>query len=135
MSQFTLHPQLEQDCYVVTDLELCRVLLMNNSHYPWCILVPMRAALREIYELKEAEQCLLIGESSRLSRLMMARFAGEKMNVAALGNMVPQLHVHHIVRRQSDNAWPGPVWGRAPALPYSEQEAGSLCETLRTGLR
>ena len=134
MTEFKLHPQLAKDCFHVTDLSLCRLLLMNNSHYPWCILVPMRAGLREIYELEESEQQALLNESSRLSLIMMQQFDGEKMNVAALGNMVPQLHVHHIVRKQSDKAWPKPVWGNEPAAPYTEQQARVICEQLRESL-
>ena len=128
---FELHPQLAKDCFVIKDLELCRLLLMNDKNYPWCILVPMRAAKKDIYELTEPEQQQLIKESSQLSRVMMDVFQGKKMNVAALGNMVPQLHVHHIVRREGDACWPKPVWGQVPAVVYSDAEAQQLIKTLK----
>ncbi len=120
MSDFALHPQLAQDCLFVTDLELCQVLLMNDSNYPWCILVPRVNDIREVYELSADNQQILARESAQLARAMMELFAGHKMNVAALGNMVPQLHIHHIVRKRDDLAWPKPVWGIVPAVPYSD---------------
>lgn len=131
---FALHPQLAKDCFVVTDLELCRLLLMNDKNYPWCILVPMREGKKDLYELTESEQQQFIIESSHLSRVMMGLFKGKKMNVAALGNMVPQLHVHHIVRFEGDPCWPRPVWGQVPAVFYSEKEAQTLMDRIRAAL-
>lgn len=131
---FELHPQLAKDCFVITDLELCRVLLMNDKNYPWCILVPMREGKKDLYELADAEQQQFIVESSSLSRVMMHLFKGKKMNIAALGNMVPQLHVHHIVRFEGDPCWPKPVWGQVAPVLYSEKEAQSLMDRLRTAL-
>ena len=130
MSAFKLHPQLAQDCFHVADLELCQVLLMNDSNYPWCILVPRVNDIREVYELSAKQQELLAKESVQLSRAMMDLFSGYKMNVAALGNMVPQLHIHHIVRNQHDPAWPKPVWGVVPAVPYGAEVAMGLCEQI-----
>jgi diadenosine tetraphosphate (Ap4A) HIT family hydrolase len=123
MPDFQLHPQLAKDCFVISDLDLCRLLLMNDKNYPWCILVPMRVGKKDLYELSSAEQIQFIKESSRLSTVMMQLFRGKKMNVAALGNMVPQLHIHHIVRNEGDACWPKPVWGQVAALPYAELEA------------
>ncbi|HUS25384.1 MAG TPA: HIT family protein [Candidatus Binatia bacterium] len=120
---FELHPQLAADTLPVGDAPLCRVLLMNDARWPWCILVPRRAGVREIYELSDADQQQLLRESSRMGRALMQRFDGEKLNVAALGNVVPQLHVHHVVRHAADPAWPAPVWGRPPAQPYEERAA------------
>lgn len=117
---FELHPRLAADATVLGDFPLCRLLLMNDAHYPWFILVPRRAGAREIYLLDEADQRQLWRESALLSRAAMDAFRGEKLNVAALGNVVPQLHLHHIVRYATDPAWPGPVWGRLPAKPYDE---------------
>lgn len=131
---FQLHPQLAKDCMVIKDLELCRILLMNDKNYPWCILVPMRTGKKDVYELTDAEQIQLTRESARLSRVMMALFNGKKMNVAALGNMVSQLHIHHIVRQEGDPCWPKPVWGQVPALLYSDEEAQSLIAKLREAL-
>ena len=120
MSGFELHTQLAADCQPLAEAPLCRLLLMNDAQDPWCILVPRRPALREIYELDDADQAQLLAESVTLGRAMMQAFSGDKLNVAALGNMVPQLHLHHIVRRVGDPAWPAPVWGRHPAAPYTE---------------
>ena len=117
---FELHPRLNEDCVVVGDFPLCRLLLMNDASYPWFILVPRREGVREIFELSAADQQQLLHESSQLSRVIATHFKADKINVAALGNMVPQLHVHHIVRFESDPAWPAPVWGHAPASPYDD---------------
>lgn len=103
---------------------------MNDRTWPWVILVPARPGIREIYELELEDQQRLLAESSALSKDMMARFDGDKMNVAALGNMVPQLHLHHIVRFQGDPAWPGPVWGVQPPVPYDEPGLTSVREKL-----
>lgn len=111
MSTFQLHAQLKQDCFVVGQFELCLVLLLNDSQFPWFILVPQRENIREIYELQSEDQQLLIQESSYFSQQLATIFEAEKLNVAAIGNIVPQLHVHHIVRYQTDKAWPAPVWG------------------------
>ena len=115
---FALHPRLAADTVVIGDFPLCRLLLMNDAQYPWFILVPRRDNAREIYLLEERDQQQLLRESSLLSRALMDAFAGEKLNVAALGNVVPQLHVHHIVRYAADAAWPGPVFGKHPPQPY-----------------
>lgn len=117
---FTLHPQLAKDCFVLGDGPLCRLLLMNDAHYPWTILVPRRDGIREIHELTDADRRQLWDESALLSRALMKTFGGDKLNVAALGNVVPQLHVHHIVRFKTDPAWPAPVWGRMLAQAYSD---------------
>ena len=130
MESFELDSRLAADCYRVKDLELCRLLLMNNSLYPWCILVPMRKGVVDVYQLATEDQQQLTKESSRLSEIMLQLFPGEKLNVAALGNVVAQLHIHHIVRKTTDNAWPKPVWGHEPAIPYKEEQAKSLCEQL-----
>jgi diadenosine tetraphosphate (Ap4A) HIT family hydrolase len=123
MNDFELHPRLNADCFAAGDWPLCRLLMMNDSQYPWFILVPRRDGLREIHELSDADQLQFLRESVMLGRALMKAFKGEKLNVAALGNMVPQLHVHHIVRYSSDAAWPGPVWGKLPAQPYTQDAA------------
>ena len=119
---FALHPQLARDCHRLGRFELGLLLLMNDAQYPWFILVPQRAGLREVYELDEPDQALLLRESTALSRALMSAFRGDKLNLAALGNMVPQLHLHHIVRHVGDPAWPSPVWGRHPPRPYTAAE-------------
>lgn len=116
-----IHSQLSADCIVLGRFSLCHLLLMNDSNYPWFILVPDRDDIREIYQLDANDRKQLLDESCRLSEFIMRRFGGDKLNVAALGNQVPQLHLHHIVRFTADPAWPGPVWGKFPALPYTDQ--------------
>lgn len=131
---FKLHPRLAADTATVGDLPLCRLLLMNDAQYPWFILVPRRENAREIYLLEEPDQQQLLRESSLLSRALMDAFSGEKLNVAALGNMVPQLHLHYIVRYAGDPAWPGPVWGRHPPRPYADAERAERLDALRAAL-
>lgn len=120
---FELHARLTADTFVVGDWPLCRVLLMNDRQYPWLILVPRRADIRESYQLSPSDQQQLWAESIALGQAMMSLYHGDKLNVAALGNMVPQLHWHHIVRFAKDPAWPAPVWGKVPAVPYTDSEA------------
>lgn len=122
MSDFQLHPQLEKDCVVLGKFELCQVLLMNDSQFPWFILVPQRADIREIYQLSPEDQITLIQESSYLSEKLAVIFNADKLNVAAIGNIVPQLHLHHVVRYQTDKAWAAPVWGKFAAVPYTTQQ-------------
>jgi len=132
---FELAPRLAADTLPAGDWPLSRVLLMNDAQFPWVILVPRRAGVREIYELGEAERLQLWQESTELGRALMELFAtGDKLNLGALGNLVPQLHLHHIVRRVGDAAWPGPVWGRVPPLPYPDDVAASTLARLRERL-
>jgi len=131
---FSLHPQLAKDCHRLGRFELGLLLLMNDAQYPWFILVPQRAGLREIYQLDEAAQLLLWRESAALSRALMTAFRGDKLNLAALGNMVPQLHLHHIVRHAGDPAWPAPVWGRLPPRPYAPDQLEQRLAALRAHL-
>ncbi len=128
---FELHRQLAADTIVVGDLELCRVLLMNDANYPWLILVPRQAKTCEVYELSEHHQALLWQEVTAIGQAMMQALGGHKLNIGALGNMVPQLHVHVIVRQPDDAAWPGPVWGKVPAVPYDAPGLETRLEQLR----
>ncbi|MEZ5478794.1 MAG: HIT domain-containing protein [Thiolinea sp.] len=118
---FSLHPQLAQDCLVVGDLPLCRVLLMNEARYPWLILVPRRENLREIHQLEAADRLQFWQESAWVSEQLEVLFQPDKLNVAALGNMVAQLHVHHIARYRQDAAWPAPVWGKFAPEAYNAE--------------
>jgi diadenosine tetraphosphate (Ap4A) HIT family hydrolase len=127
---FNLHQRLAADTLSLGRSRLCELRLMNDSAWPWAILVPMRAGIREIYQLDEADQQRLLWESSELSRSMMALFVGDKMNVAALGNMVPQLHLHHIVRFEGDPAWPAPVWGWQAPVTYDDAGLARVREQL-----
>jgi diadenosine tetraphosphate (Ap4A) HIT family hydrolase len=128
---FELHPRLAADGVVVDDLPLSRLLLMDESAYPWCILVPRRPGIRELHELDAADRAALLDEVTRLSATMQRLFAADKMNVAALGNVVPQLHVHVIARREDDPAWPRPVWEAAPRVPYADAARAAVVARLR----
>ena len=128
--EFSLAPQLQADTHKLGDFPLCTLLLMNDVHYPWFILVPRRAGVTEIYHLSEADQVQLLHESSALAQTASDLFAAKKMNVANLGNMVSQLHVHVIVRKEDDAAWPGPVWGKVPAEPYSDAQLADIKQRL-----
>ena len=115
-------------------LELSLVLLMRDANYPWFILVPQRKDISEIYQLSPVDQQQLLRESSYLARSLNDAFAADKMNIAALGNVVPQLHIHHIVRYRHDPAWPAPVWGRLPAKPYTTEQINTVIARLKTEL-
>jgi diadenosine tetraphosphate (Ap4A) HIT family hydrolase len=120
---FELHPRLKAGCMPVGRFPLCLLLMKNDSNYPWFILVPEREGIEEIFQLSQEDQTRLILESSQLSAHLSTAFSADRMNVAALGNEVPQLHVHHVVRYATDPAWPGPVWGKVAARPYKAEEA------------
>ncbi|MGR8981360.1 MAG: HIT domain-containing protein [Gammaproteobacteria bacterium] len=121
---FQLHPRLKQDGIEIGRLELCRLLMMNDSLYPWFILVPERADVTEIYQLNKSDRLLLAEESSFVAENLAQLYRADKMNIAAIGNMVPQLHIHHIVRYKTDKAWPAPVWGKFESVPYTPQQIG-----------
>ncbi|WP_018274102.1 HIT family protein [Teredinibacter turnerae] len=131
---FKLHPQLEQDTVPVGQFKLSLVLLHRDANYPWCVLVPKRSGIREIHHLSEADQSQLIRESSHLSEVMTSLFAPTTMNVAALGNIVSQLHVHHVARFEGDAAWPASVWGVKPALAYTGEDLQARLERLQASL-
>ncbi|WP_134677341.1 HIT family protein [Ectopseudomonas khazarica] len=128
---FTLDSRLQQDCLLVGDFPLCRLLLMNDASYPWFILVPRREEVSEIFQLDGADQRQLWQETSLLAETLKDTFAADKMNVATLGNVVSQLHMHVIVRRRDDAAWPAPVWGRQPARPYGDAQIRQIIDKLR----
>jgi diadenosine tetraphosphate (Ap4A) HIT family hydrolase len=133
--EWSLHPQLAADTVPVGDLALSRVLLANDANFPWLILVPRRPGLTEIIDLEENEQVQLMGEIDAVARALKSVTECEKLNVAALGNQVPQLHVHVIGRRHSDAAWPNPVWGAAPPIVYNPTVRDGLLGALRGGLQ
>ena len=133
-SVWSLHPQLAQDTVPVGDLPLARVLLANDANYPWLILVPRLPGLIELIDLEENAQVQLLGEISETARALKKITACDKLNIAALGNQVAQLHVHIIARRRSDGAWPKPVWGVKPALAYRHGQQEILVKSLRDAL-
>ncbi|MCB1878374.1 MAG: HIT domain-containing protein [Chromatiales bacterium] len=134
MSGFELHPRLTADTRLIGDLSLCRVLLMNDARYPWVILVPRRADMREIHHLASADRIALLEESCQLADCLERLFKPDKMNVAAIGNIVPQLHLHHVCRFRGDPAWPAPVWGHSPAVAYTPESEAQRLATLRSAL-
>jgi diadenosine tetraphosphate (Ap4A) HIT family hydrolase len=133
-SAFTLDPQLERDTVAVGDLPLARVLLMNDANFPWLILVPRQAGAVEIFDLKEAVRAQLMQEIALVTRRFKALTGCDKINIAAIGNMVAQLHVHVVARHRDDPAWPRPVFGVLPPRPYAEAERTAFIETLRRKL-
>lgn len=135
MSHFQLHPRLQQDCFSVGQFALSRVLMMNDSHYPWLILVPQRPDIKEIYELQPADRQQLMQESCFLSEALVELYQPDKLNIAAIGNLVPQLHLHHVARYQTDISWPGPIWGKFPVCAYTGQVAELQITRLRERLK
>ena len=115
---FQLHPQLEADTHLICRTENCQILLMDDARFPWIVLVPEVADIRELYELNEQRQHQTYQSILRISKSLAEYSNADKMNVAALGNQVPQLHIHIIARYETDAAWPGPVWGVGQAEPY-----------------
>lgn len=119
---FELDARLEQDTVLIADWHLCQVRLMNDQRYPWVILVPKVPGVAEIHELADEQQHLLMGESIRLSKALDQLYSPHKLNIAALGNIVRQLHVHHVVRFEDDAVFPSPVWGVGTVQPYGSDE-------------
>jgi diadenosine tetraphosphate (Ap4A) HIT family hydrolase len=128
---WSLHPQLAKDTIDIGDLPLCKVLVINDANYPWLMLVPRRHEAVEIIDLDEVEQAQLMTEITRVARALKEITQCIKLNIAALGNVVPQLHVHVIARRASDPAWPRPVWGVVPPLAHDADEVQRFISALR----
>ncbi len=128
---FTLDPRLQRDTVLICEWPLSSVLLMNDARYPWLVLVPRRNATREIFELDADDQAQLGRESLRLTQQMSGYFSAHKMNVAAIGNIVSQLHIHHVARFPNDQTWPGPVWGAGSAIPYKDADLAQVIERLQ----
>ena len=131
---WSLHPRLEQDTAPVGDLPLSRLLVHNDANYPWLLLVPRRPEAREIIDLDEADRLQLMAEIAMASRALKAVTRCDKLNVAAIGNVVPQLHLHVLARRRDDAAWPKPVWGTVPARAYDLAERERFVAALRREL-
>jgi diadenosine tetraphosphate (Ap4A) HIT family hydrolase len=134
-NEWSLDRQLARDTVPVGDLALSRVLLANDTNYPWLILVPRQTGLTEIIDLTNNDQIRLLGEIAAAARTLKSVTECEKLNIAALGNVVAQLHVHVIARRHNDAAWPKPVWGVAPPLAYEPAVRNELIGVLRRGLQ
>jgi len=123
---FVLDSRLQQDSIELGRLQLCSVLLSKDANYPWFILVPRRPDVSELFDLNAADQQQLWKETTLLAEGLKAAYAADKMNVATLGNVVSQLHMHVIVRKRDDAAWPAPVWGRVPAIAYAPGQVQAL---------
>jgi len=134
MSAFVLHPRLAADTAFVADWDLSRVLLMDDARYPWAILVPRRADMTELFDLDAQDRAALTEEVARAARMLKAMTGAAKINIGALGNLVPQLHVHVVARCESDAAWPGPVWGHGAAVRYEPARRDAFVEELRARL-
>lgn len=129
---FQIHPRLLADTLPLCAWALCEVRLMNDRRFPWLILIPKRPAITEVHQLTPAEQHQLISESSRASMALEQLYIPDKINVAALGNRVPQLHWHVVARRSNDPCWPGPIWGCGQPIAYDETERARQIATLQT---
>jgi diadenosine tetraphosphate (Ap4A) HIT family hydrolase len=128
---WSLDPRLERDTAAVGDLPLARTLIMNDANYPWLILVPRQVGAVELIDLSNAQQAQLMDEISMLSRVLKDVTACDKLNVATIGNAVPQLHIHIVARHRSDAAWPKPVWGAVPARAYAESALARFITAIR----
>jgi len=127
---FELHPDLKRDGILMGKFPLCQVLLINDSNYPWFVLVPQREGISDTIDLVPGDYAQMWAESALFSTGIMTAWSGEKLNVAALGNMTPQLHIHHIVRYADDAAWPGPIWGKLPLKAYDQTGLSTVRERL-----
>ncbi|MEQ4539283.1 MAG: HIT family protein [Billgrantia sp.] len=130
MSSVELDERLVRDSYPVAELPLCQLRLMDDTRFPWLILIPRREGVSEVFDLDETDQRQLWHEASEMGRMLKAMTRADKINVANLGNVVAQLHVHVVARRQADAAWPGPVWGQGEAQPYDLDELASMRDRL-----
>lgn len=129
-----LHPLLEQDSIKLGEFTLCSLLLINDTNYPWFILLPNRENITELHHLNSQDQQQLLAESMYFSQCLEDVFQPDKLNIAALGNVVPQLHIHHIARFKSDACWPSPVWGSVVATPYTPEQSSLLKKKLKRWL-
>jgi diadenosine tetraphosphate (Ap4A) HIT family hydrolase len=131
---FQLHQRLEADTVLIGEFALCLALLSKDANYPWVILVPRRSEIKEIHQLSLEDRRQLLHESCVVAEAMEATFTPDKLNIASIGNMIPQLHLHHVVRFESDVAWPGPVWGAVAALAYEDQMLANRVAVMRQSL-
>ena len=131
---FQLHDRLKADTLLVGEFPLSLLLLSKDANYPWTILVPRCADIEEIYQLSGSDRHQLLHESCLLAEAMHTLYSPDKLNIATIGNKVPQLHMHHVARTTTDAAWPGPVWGAVPAISYSDNQLKAVVSTLQTHL-
>ena len=134
MAEFFLHTQLAQDTFFVKDLKLSKLLLMNDARFPWVVLVPREEGVKDLIDLLPSSQRTLLGEINRVSMFMKRHFNTEKLNIATIGNIVPQLHIHIVARTSKDAAWPKPVWGYGEALQYADGKELSIVAALSAAI-
>ena len=134
MADFLVHPRLAADTAFVADWRLSRVLLMDDMRYPWVVLVPRRTGVTELFDLAAEDRAMLAEETSRAAQVLKEMSGAAKINIGALGNLVPQLHVHVVARNEGDAAWPGPVWGHGTAVRYGPARRDAFVEELRARL-
>ena len=132
MTHFLLHPQLEADSFLMLDLPLSQLRLSNQKAVPWLILVPRRNDIKEMYELDKADRAQLMEEITQTAKALDQLYAPDKINIAALGNIVPQLHIHIIARFKNDPVWPAPVWGKLNSDPYTAEAIKEIKTKLNT---
>jgi diadenosine tetraphosphate (Ap4A) HIT family hydrolase len=135
VTQFLLHPQLAADTTFIGEFPLCQVLLASDGNFPWLILVPKINDITEFHQLNDEQQAQFLIESNTVSRLLKDGLSADKINIAALGNMVPQLHIHHVARFKEDACWPKPIWGQIPAISRTPQQAAQLITIISTRLK
>ena len=135
MAEFELHPQLSADTLTLGNFPLCQLLLAKDGNYPWLILVPRVADISEFHQLTATQQAQYLLESNAVSLVLSNQLYADKINIAALGNMVPQLHIHHVARFKHDPSWPKPIWGQVPAITRSEQAIATLTELFMSSLQ
>jgi diadenosine tetraphosphate (Ap4A) HIT family hydrolase len=135
MTEFNLDPRLAEESVAIAQLSLCVVRLRNDARFPWCILIPMRPLITEVYELSEADQALLMLETARVAKVLDSIYSPHKVNIGALGNQVAQLHMHVVARRSGDAAWPGPVWGAGQRIAYGNEELMRNAQLISARLR
>lgn len=131
---FQLHPQLEKDSFLIRETSLCEIRLINNALFPWVILVPKHNEIKEFLDLSPQDQQTLWQDITHISKKMQQHYNPDKLNVAMLGNMVPQLHIHIIARFKEDTAWPNPIWGN-DSKPYTKKEKNNIISKLSTVLQ
>lgn len=129
---FELNPVLGRDSILVGHFSLCQLRLINDAQFPWFILVPQRNDITEIYQLVEEDRQQLMAESCLLAETLHDAFSATKLNIAAIGNQVPQLHIHHIVRYKTDPCWPSPIWGKLDAIPYSKEDLAEILQKVHS---
>jgi diadenosine tetraphosphate (Ap4A) HIT family hydrolase len=129
---FELNPALDRDSVLVGHFSLCQLRIINDAQFPWFVLVPQRNNITEIYQLIEEDRQQLMTESCLLAETLHDAFSATKLNIAALGNQVPQLHVHHIVRYKTDPCWPGPIWGEIDAIPYEKENLAEILQKVQS---